>query len=80
MAQPRGLEEKINCTPIILNEGDLSPWDACLLGLGPVHTLSDPGQAHPPQGVACPAATSPLCMRQSDLAVTLVQVQVGVSL
>lgn len=67
MAQPRGLEEKSNRTPVIPSEGALSPWDACLLGLGLVHTLSDPGQACPPRGVACPAATSRLCTRQSDL-------------
>lgn len=80
MAQPRGLEEKSNCTPVILSEGALRPWDACLLGLGLVHTFSDRGQACPPRGVTCPAATSPLCMRQSDIAIALVQVRVGVSL
>lgn len=81
MAQPRGLEEKTSCTPVILpSEGDLSPGDACLLGLAQVHMLSDPGQARPLQGAACPAATSPLCACRSDLAITLGQVWVGVSL
>lgn len=44
----------------LLSEVELGPWDACLPGLGHVHTLSDPAQARPLRGVTCPAAMSPL--------------------